>query len=231
MHLLSRLHLKTKLIASMVVISVVAVLLTASALIKYEQYQSLKSIEEDTKTLAAVIANRSTAALIFSDPNQAEANLKALGENPNVALACMYDSNEDIFAQYQFHYLDQTNCPDKPEVSSVTIDESVHIFEPITMDGLQVGTLYMNLSLDWVAERRAQQFLFIAVVASVILFISFFIASYLQVVLVSPIKRMTNTARNISQQNDFSLRADLDVRDDVGAMADVFNHMMDKIED
>ena len=231
MHLLSRLHLKTKLIASMVVISVVAVLLTASALIKYEQYQSLKSIEEDTKTLAAVIANRSTAALIFSDANQAEANLKALGENPNVALACMYDSNEDIFAKYQFHYLDQTNCPDKPEVSSVTIDESVHIFEPITMDGLQVGTLYMNLSLDWVAERRAQQFLFIAVVASVILFISFFIASYLQVVLVSPIKRMTNTARNISQQNDFSLRADLDVRDDVGAMADVFNHMMDKIED
>ena len=230
MHALSRLHLKTKLIAAMVVVSVVAIALTSVALIQYESFQSLKSIEKDSKTLAAVIANRSTAALIFSDPNQAEANLKALGENPNVTLACMYDSNGQVFARYQFHYLSEGACPAKPENTSMSVDDAVHIFEPITMDGLQVGTLYMNLTLDWVAERRAEQWLFVLAVASIALVISYFLARYLQVMLVNPLRRVTDTARDISQQNDFSLRAETGVRDELGAMVDVFNHMMDKIE-
>ncbi|MEH6346333.1 MAG: EAL domain-containing protein [Bermanella sp.] len=230
MSIFAPLHLKTKLLASIVLTSVFAVVLTSVALLSYDRYLEIENVSEDMRILAGIVANRSTAALVFADVHQAEANIKALGENPNVVMACIYDSGQDIFALHHFTMIDQIPCPENPENSKISISDHIEIYTPIELDGLQVGTLYMNLSLQWLNERWQQQVIYILIVVALIIFLSFFIGNYLQKVLIKPIQKITTTARNISEQQDYSLRAEKGVRDELGDMVDVFNDMLNKVE-
>ncbi len=153
MKLIRLLHLRTKLIASILLTSVLAVVLTSLALVSYDRYYQIKNVSEDMRILADVVANRSTAALVFADTHQAEANLTALGENPNVIMACIYDSGGEVFALHHFTQLDQKPCPVNATHSAMAIDDNIEIFAPIELDGLVVGTLYIDLSLLWINNR------------------------------------------------------------------------------
>ncbi len=230
MRLLSLLHLKTKLIGSILLTSVFAVLLTSLALVSYDRYYQVKNISADMRTLADVVANRSTAALVFADTHQAQANLVALGENPNVIMACIYDSGGSVFALHHFTQLDQQLCPNFVEGAALDIGDSIEIFAPIKLDGLVVGTLYINLSLQWLDDRWQRQLMYIFMVALLVIALAFLIARYLQHLLIKPIQRITSTAREISEQQNYSLRAEAGVKDELGDMVDVFNNMLSKIE-
>ena len=224
------LHLRTKLIISIVITSVVAVFVSSFALVRYDRVQEISSITEDMSILAGIISNRSTAALIFGDVRQAQSNLKALGENPNVLMACIYDSGQQVFAVHHFTHLDQKPCPSEPKVSALDLGDTIEIYEPIELDGLPVGTLYMSLSLDRLNERWQEQLLFIVGVILAVVLLSLALAKYLQYILLKPILRITKTARDITEQQDYSLRAEKEVKDEIGDMADVFNGMLNKIE-
>ncbi|GAA6134601.1 hypothetical protein NBRC116188_13900 [Oceaniserpentilla sp. 4NH20-0058] len=224
------LHLKTKLIGSIVITAVLAILVSSFALVRYDRVQEIKGITEDMSILAGIIANRSTAALIFGDARQAQSNLKALGENSNVLMACIYDSGQQVFAVHHFTHLDQKPCPENPMESALNLGETVEIFEPIELDGLSVGTLYMSLSLESLNKRWQQQLVFIALVIMGVVLLSMILAKYLQYLLLKPIQKITKTARDITEQQDYSLRAEKEVKDEIGDMADVFNGMLNKIE-
>ncbi|EAT13012.1 EAL domain-containing protein [Bermanella marisrubri] len=228
---LSKLHLKTKLIGAILLTSVIAVMLTSYALVRYDRLQEIENVSEDMRILAAIVANRSTAALIFGDARQAEANLKALGENPNVSMACIYDASGSVFAYHHFVHLDQKPCPDEPQESELSIGTNLlEIYEPIELDGLNIGTLYMNLNLGWLAQRWQEQLVFIVMVTVLSLLLSLALAKYLQHLLVKPIQKIAATARDITRKQDYSLRAEREVKDELGEMVDVFNSMLSKIE-
>ncbi len=182
------------------------------------------------RILADVVANRSTAALVFADTHQAKANLVALGENPNVILACMYDSGGEVFTLHHFTQIEQKPCPVYANSSALTIGDSIEIFAPIELDSLVVGTLYIDLSLLWLNNRWQQQIKFIFIVSLLVIVLAFIFARYLQQLLIKPIQKITSTARTISEQQDYSLRAERGVKDELGDMVDVFNDMLSKIE-
>jgi len=230
MKLIRLLHLRTKLIASILLTSVLAVVLTSLALVSYDRYYQIKNVSEDMRILADVVANRSTAALVFADTHQAEANLTALGENPNVIMACIYDSGGEVFALHHFTQLDQKPCPVNATHSAMAIDDNIEIFAPIELDGLVVGTLYIDLSLLWINNRWQQQIQFIFIVSLLVIALAFMIARYLQQILIKPIQKISSTARTITEQQDYSLRAERGVKDELGDMVDVFNDMLSKIE-
>jgi len=230
MKLIRLLHLRTKLIASILLTSVLAVVLTSLALVGSDRYYQIKNVSEDMRILADVVANRSTAALVFADTHQAEANLTALGENPNVIMACIYDSGGEVFALHHFTQLDQKPCPVNATHSAMAIDDNIEIFAPIELDGLVVGTLYIDLSLLWINNRWQQQIQFIFIVSLLVIALAFMIARYLQQILIKPIQKISSTARTITEQQDYSLRAERGVKDELGDMVDVFNDMLSKIE-
>ena len=228
---LPQLHLRTKLVGSIVLTSILAVVATSFAFVQYDRHQEITTVSEDMRMLASIIANRSTAALIFGDARQAESNLKALGENPNVVMACIYDSGNEVFSYHHFTHLDQQPCPQKPERSALTIDSTIEIYEPIELDNLLIGTLYMSVSLDWLSKRWRDQITYILFVVFMVFVASILIAKYLQLLLVRPIKQIATTARNITENKDYSLRAKKGVKDELGDMVDVFNTMLSKIEE
>ena len=231
MNSINKIPLKTRLLASILLTSIFAVSLTSAALLYYDRIHEIENVSEDVRILSRVVANRSSAALIFGDSRQAEANLSALGENPNMIMACIFDSGQGVFAVHHFTQLDQKKCPTEPSLESdLVIADTIEIFAPIELDGLNIGTLYMNLSLDWLTQRWYQQLMFIFAVCAIVIVLAFLLAKYLQYVLVKPITKITQTARSISVQKDYSLRAEVEVHDELGDMVSVFNDMLSKIE-
>jgi diguanylate cyclase (GGDEF)-like protein/PAS domain S-box-containing protein len=228
---LPTLHLRTKLVGSIVLTSVIAVVATSFAFVQYDRNQEIATVSEDMRMLAGIIANRSTAALIFGDARQAVSNLKALGENPNVVMACIYDSGNDVFSSHHFTHLDQKPCPKVPLKSALSIGETIEIYEPIELDNLLIGTLYMSMSLDWLSNRWREQLTYISFVVLMVLIAAMVLAKYLQTLLVRPIQQIAITARSITENKDYSLRAISGVKDELGEMADVFNTMLSKIEE
>jgi uncharacterized membrane protein affecting hemolysin expression len=190
-----------------------AVLASSFAFVQYDRKQEIASVSNDMRMLAGIIANRSTATLIFGDVRQAESNLKALGENPNVVMACIYDSGNQVFSYHHFTHLDQQPCPKTPLQSRLSIGKTIEIYEPIELDNLLIGTLYMSMDLEWLSERWHDQISYIFIVVLVVLIASIILANYLQMLLVRPIQQISITARNITENKDYSLRAKKGVKD------------------
>ena len=60
-----------------------------------------KNTRDDLSTLAQIVGNRSTAALMFEDRDLANENLAVFNNLPDVQTACLYDAQGAVFAQLQ----------------------------------------------------------------------------------------------------------------------------------
>lgn len=226
----NRLPLRYKFIVSMLLICVVSVLLSTIAFVQYNKYESIDRVSNDARILAQIVASRSTAALVFADTQQAEANLKALGANTNILMACIYDSANDVFAAYHFDNVDQKFCPQIATAKLIEDKKQLDIFQDISLDGLKIGTLYIQMDITWLDSIREQQYLFAGLIIIACLLITLIIAQYLQRLLSATLSRVSKTARAITSSRDFSLRARKESLDEVGDMVDVFNNMLSNIE-
>lgn len=227
----NRLPLRHKYIFSMLLISIVSVLLSTIAFVQYNKHESIERVTNDARILAQIVASRSTAALVFADTQQAQANLKALGANTNILMACIYDSSNDVFSAYHFDSIDQKFCPDIENKAGLANGQNqLHIFEDISLDGLKIGTLYIQMDITWLEGIRDQQYVFAGLIVIACMIITLIIAQYLQRLLSASLARVSKTARAITSSRDFSLRARKESLDEVGEMVDVFNNMLSNIE-
>lgn len=225
-----RLPLRLKYILSMLLICVVSVLLSTIAFVQYNKLESIDRVVNDAHVLGQIVASRSTAALVFGDEQQAEANLKAMGANTNILMACIYDSANDVFASYHFDSIDQKFCPAITDNIPERDRNQLHIFQDISLDGLKIGTLYVQMDISWLENIRDQQYVFAGLIIIACLIITLLIAQYLQRLLTASLARVSKTARDITSSRDFSLRARKESLDEVGEMVDVFNNMLSNIE-
>ena len=77
----------------------ISLLFAALFLILLEISEFQKNTRDDLSTLATIIGNRSTAALLFQDMELANENLGVLNTLPAVQAACLYDASGAVFAQ------------------------------------------------------------------------------------------------------------------------------------
>ncbi|HVY80603.1 MAG TPA: CHASE sensor domain-containing protein, partial [Steroidobacteraceae bacterium] len=75
-------------------------LLTAASLFAYESFTFRQSLREQLDILSKAIATNSTAALAFSNPEDAEEVLQAFAADPHIVTAALYDMNGALFAAY-----------------------------------------------------------------------------------------------------------------------------------
>lgn len=85
----------------MVSICVAAMLLAFAAILWVETGRFRQNAANELESLAAVIAENSTAPLSFSDNTAALQTLNSLGAVPAVELACIYDDDGKPFALYR----------------------------------------------------------------------------------------------------------------------------------
>lgn len=207
-------------------------LLACGALGIYQIYEFRAAMVRDTTVLADVLAKNTQAALTFKDESAAQQTLQALQAEPSVAAACLYDEKGDKFAWYA-RQGELTAFPDRPAAMDghrFEMDRLV-IFRPVVLNGRQIGTLYLQTSLESMYDRLWFFFGLGVVVLIGSALVALVLADWLQKPISQPIHALTETARRIATDKDFTVRVPAKGRDEAGQLTDAFNQLLASIEE
>jgi PAS domain S-box-containing protein len=222
--------IQQKLINVIMVTSSAVTLLICVAFFAYEIFTFRQATLQELETLGQIISSNSTAALAFDDPKAANEILSALNAEKQVEAAALYDKNNNLFSSYPAD-LPRNSLPLAPGFVGYRFESGHVVGVQIVVQADQtLGTLYIRSNIEILYERAKLY----AIVAFLILLGGFVIAYVLSKGLhqriSKPILSLAETARIVSQEQDYSVRAKKISDDEVGLLTDAFNQMLKRIE-
>jgi PAS domain S-box-containing protein len=226
------LPIRRKVALAIVATSVIGLLLTSTAFMVYEWTSFRAGALANVTTLGRVIAQNSTAALRFRNEEDAQGTLATLRAETDIITAALYDAQGRLVASYR------TGTAVPPAVLTA-VPANGHtfsgtrlaVFEPVVQDSRRWGTLLLESSL----AAMHQRFLLYGVIVLTILgtssLVAFALSSRLQQRITDPIQELAETAHAITERGDYSRRASRYGNDELGALTDAFNRMLDEIKE
>lgn len=229
----SKISIKGKLMVITMATVLFALLLTVTAVLYYDRVRSRDYLVQDISSSAQLLANRSSAALLFDDKRVAKENLTALQAKQAVIQACLFSADNIPIAEYQSAGIGSGVACQK---SSDQHDgyrfqgAILEVFHPVIANNQAIGTLLIRTSLAEL-DSRWQEFTFwcIAIFSSVSM-AAFFVAGTLRRIVTKPLNALTLTAQYISDEKDFSVRASHHGNDEFGILTHTFNVMLETLE-
>jgi signal transduction histidine kinase/DNA-binding response OmpR family regulator len=200
--------------------------------IYFLEASSLRSdAERELEVIGEVIGAACRAPLEFAEPSSAEVTLGSLSLNPSVAAAGVYDDEGRFFAGYR-------RTPEAPALPRRCGDAAAQRSDadwisrivPVLFRERQVGSILLFSDTSALEEELLQG----ALLSALAVLGGFLVAAMLVIPLkreiVRPILRLADTARAVSRDEDFSVRAEGEGDDEVGLLVRCFNVMLDGIE-
>ena len=225
------LSIRHKLHAIIIFTSGVATLLACAVFVAYDLIAFRRAMTRDLSTLAEIIGQNSTAALAFNDPQSATQILSALKAKPHIITACTYTGDGKVFASYVRANLG--HAPEFPKArprSSAFRSDRLDLFQEIILDGQVVGTVYLASDLGEMYSRLARYAGIAFVIAIVSFVVILLLASRLQRGVSQPISHLAETAKVVSAQKNYSVRAVPTSHDELGLLIESFNEMLSQIQ-
>jgi PAS domain S-box-containing protein len=206
-----------------------ALLLAGLALVAFDLRSQLRSVEDDLLTQADIVGLVSSAALVFNDPKVAAENLSVLRAKPDIVAAVLFDERGQQFAAFQPVERQGQPLPVQVRAPGVHLDyEWVEVWRPVMSGREQIGTVYLQ-ARHQLLQRVLEYLGVLAIVLSSSLAAALLLSNRLQRTLTGPVLAISGVARQILRERDFSLRAVKRDDDEIGALADVFNAMLDEL--
>jgi signal transduction histidine kinase len=209
-----------------------ALLLAGAVLIAVDQVSFRREMRIDLETLADVVARNSTAAISFGDAEAAGDTLAALEAKRPIVAAAVYRESGDLLATFRRGEEGrQARIPPRPEKDETLFREGfLEIFHPVRLDGKRIGTVYVVSDLSELVGRLRIQALTVGSVFLLAALAALLVSSGLQRVISRPVLRLAATAREVSEQKDYSIRAVKQSSDELGQLVDAFNEMLEQIQ-
>ncbi len=231
MRLLRDLPIRQKLMVITLLISGAALLVACAAFTAYDYINFRKLMVGELITSADLIGNNSTAAISFGDHDAAREALSSLRANSSFLSADIHDAKGNLFAKYTTAGGSDVNWMDEiqPQAFEFRFDALV-VCRTIVLDGKPIGTIRVCSDLAPLHERVRSYALALLIVLAAGLTASLIAVSRLQRLITGPILNLTETARKIAGDKNFSARAVKVSNDELGTLIDCFNGMLEQIQ-
>ena len=235
MRWLADLPIGSKLTLLAAAASAIALLVSSVAFIAYDRATFDESTIRRASGEAAILAANSATAIVFRDPEDAQATLAALGAERDVKAAALYTMDGAIFASYP----PGTGAPDPAGAPVAPSDAFAgHAFDEgrlivhrrVLFEGAPVGTLVIRYDLVERWERLRRYLATVAAVSLAALLAALLAGRRAGRAISAPILALARTARAVSERGDFSVRAVPRGRDEVGVLVATFNEMLDGLQ-
>jgi signal transduction histidine kinase len=247
----SALSIRKKLLLSSMVSSAAALVLAGLALIVFDLISTREHLRQQLAVLAVLIADRSTAALVFRDRELAAENLAATSDQTSIVAACIYDAspggdppggdlpdgvpaNGGADVLYATFRRSETvaGCPPRPPADGSRFEDgALLVVRPIHLEEERIGTVFLRSDLRILDERMRRYAGVVVGVVAIAASVAFLFSSRLQRIVTDPIERLAAAARAVSERRDYSLRASKGNDDELGVLVDAFNDMLGTIEE
>ncbi|HET9106573.1 MAG TPA: ATP-binding protein [Steroidobacteraceae bacterium] len=227
---LRNMPIRRKLMVMLLVTSGAVLALTCAAFIGYQYAAYRASARRTLQMLGEVIASNSTAAVAFQDAPDETDVLAALHAEPHITMAAVYGANGRLFAHYPADAPAAT-FPRHPQHAGLRFDRGLLLDDqPIRQGGdPRLGTLYLRWDLSSMHRAIALYALVAAGLTALAMLLAYLLGRSLQRQISRPVQTLGRAALAVSESHDYTVRAPKLGNDELGALTDAFNHMLDRL--
>lgn len=214
----------------MLLTSCIVLLLAVAAFAIYEVFTFRKALSQEISTVAEITGRNCAVGLSFNMFEDAERTLSYLEGEKQITLACIYKDGQ-IWARYPKTAPDQA-FPARPEAGVQRFEKNAFSLFHTIIDpnGKPLGTLYLRSTLEQMYDRLKQYLGLAFAVLAIAVIAAYRLSIGLQSVISKPILALSNTARTVSDQKDYSLRVPEQNKDELGTLIASFNDMLSQIQ-
>jgi len=212
---------QTVLVAAL---AIVALVVLVSGL-----FLNLRALVVDHQSAGKVLGENAGAVLLFDDKRAANDLLASLLHSPNVSAGALYDREGMLFARLG---RSDVTVPETLGQSGAVVfygARSVRIVEPVIQGGEPVGALLMDVDLASVSRMLGWQALVISLAAIVALLFARWMVVRLSSSVLLPLDRLNCLMDDVSQKQDYSLRARESSVIELNRLGAGFNAMLEQI--
>ena len=233
MSLFHNTSIKQHLTFTIMLISAISVIITTIAISVIGVFALESSIQQELEGSASIIGDRNRAALSFDRPDQAEESLESfISIKDSIQHACLYDASGEVFAQSSKEKNVISRCPALKSEGSIIGDHYIHVVK--YLKGKE-GAVYIKSNLSEIEHYKITQTGIAVVVMMAVFILSFIMAISIQGSISRPILNLAATAREVSQNQDYNIRARPfgnkggSGNNEIVSLMDAFNTMLTEI--
>ncbi len=209
----------------------VSLLLACVGFLTHEVITFRSAMVENLSTLAALVAQNSTAAVQFGTTNSAAENLGMLRSERSIEAAWILDVRGNVFASYQATPSRSHTLPLLQSGQHLFLGDSLTLQRAIRRDGEVLGAVCLRSSTAAFYARLWQYASIASGVLLVSVFVAFLISLRLQRWISEPILELARTTRGVAEEKNYSIRLARRSEDELGELYDGFNEMLTQIQD
>lgn len=229
MKVLSSNSFASKITTVVLLASSVAIGTLVMALLVFDWMSSTTLLRDRLVTLADVIGQNSTAALVFNDQPAAGEVLQALRREPPIVSACLYDLSNHLFAEYRKDSESPSCSQTKPEPAAPSHKYSI-VIRPVHHENELVGTLSLTSDLHELEKRQDNLLLVGGILAFFALAIGGIFGVLLQRRISKPILDLSQAMREVTDGQNFAARVEIAGSDEIAQLGVGFNTMLSELE-
>lgn len=221
----------------MVFVTSVVVLIIASVLFLTLEWKTARqNVEDRTAIMAELVAEHLTATVSFADSVTAERFLKSFQSDPSIEYAAVLLPDESLFAVYQSEAVDKKAGISRRFNGFVAVQrseftlEALYLWQPIKLNNQQIGGLFVKASLKSYWLHLLTYFAVMTVIVLVLALILHRVSKRFQRSIAKPIDRILARMEQVQEESNYSIRINVDRRDELGEIMYQFNDMVAKIE-
>jgi signal transduction histidine kinase len=211
-----------------------ALLLVCTAFVLYDRLTFRDMMLRQLIGQAEVIGRNSTSALLFDDPSAAATTLAALRAEPRVVAARIYASDGRTFATYVREAVTAAiTLPKRHKMQTDGYDfgdTHLVLFRRIMANERPIGIVYLRADLYEIQQRLKRYLGITASVGLASFVLALLSSSWLQRRISRPIVRLAYTARIVSSEKNYAIRAVSTSQDELGLLVSAFNDMLTQIQ-
>jgi PAS domain S-box-containing protein len=234
--MLKNLTIARKLTWLNALVSAAALTLACLAFLTYDQLTFRNTLVHNVSAEAQVVGLNSVSALVFNDPESAKTTLSALRASPEILAATIFTGDGHVFATYaqdRRYQITQGSPPPNGRSESYEFGRhQVLLSRSISFGDRPMGYIVIRASLSQLNDRLWQ---YLQIALGVLIFslgAALIISSFFRRAVAAPIVRLAETARVVSRDQNYTIRAETTGnRDETAVLIDAFNEMLGQIHD
>ncbi len=207
------------------------VIVGAASLVLYESHNYRQTKIEEFSSIVSLLSGLSRQALLDTNRVEKVTLLDAARLNQSVVAACVYAADGSAVDNF-VRLTGEEFIPREPSKVRYRFDDKyLIVFEPVVHLEERIGTVYLKANLRESLNERLFGYLdMFSIVMLISILVSLACSHQFARVVAAPVLSLADTARIISKNKDYGLRATKTSKDEVGSLIDAFNEMLAQIE-
>jgi PAS domain S-box-containing protein len=208
----------------------IALVLGGVVLFGFDSYSFYHAQVETLKAVAGIVGSSSRAAILFHEPDSTEEILGSLSAKQSITAASLYGPDGTVIATFIRNQSNQFHAPPAAPEGYGYSKGRIRMFHVMRYDGETIGTLYVESDIAELYARLWQHGAVLCVVLFAALLVASTVSGRLQEEITRPIRKLAWTAKMITVNQNYSVRAVKESDDELGYLVEGFNQMLTQIE-